>query len=322
MTLFHDFESEPPPTPETSETSPIAAPEADDHSPAAPAPRVVVQYRGRSRIAWVVPPVAVAASLITWVAVDQRGRREAPAPAPIRPAARSPEPAPPPVVLKVAALPAPEKPPEPVIELPPPAVPAPPPAPTEPPRVVEAPRAPDPAADTQQALAAIRDEAEKAQQARTEMARLRAALPAIEARQQAEARRIAEAQRSEFHRQLQTLVRSKDAGTARDIWALVVRADIPPDPAVEQAIRNDLEKRGPGLDRAKRISLFRRHGLPEPLILAELIREQRLLMPSRKGPRTVEEAILRATRQLLAEPPRSAESARTAAAAMPPGQPG
>lgn len=298
MTLFHDFEPEP--TPDDAEA---AAP------PPLEPPRVVVQYRGRS-LAWaMIVPVAIAASVVTWVAIGPRGEDRSAAPR--RPtAARPVESAPAPVVLKVAALPARLEPvPEPTVETIPLPGPEPPPVPPIEARAaaveeaVAAAETPT-ADDTKEAMAAIRDEAEKALAAKVEMERLRATLPALEAQARIRALRVVESQRWEFHRGVQALLRERGDSAATAIWDLAIRFPFEDDPVSDQAIQAELKDRGPRLDRAARIALFRRHGLPEPVILAELVREQRRLMPSRKGPRTREEAILRAAKQLLSVPPR------------------
>jgi hypothetical protein len=96
---------------------------------------------------------------------------------------------------------------------------------------------------------------------------------------------------------------AKGNAAAPAISELVRQSDAESDPAAWQAIQADLQRYGPRLNRAARIALYRRHGLAEPDILALLVHEQRRLMPSRKGPRTIDEAILRAARQLLAAPP-------------------
>jgi hypothetical protein len=306
MTLFHDFEPEPAP---------------DDAVPGAPAAnlpvRVVVQYRERSRSLWLIPPVALTASLLTWVAVHPRDPFDS-RPAP-RAASALPKADPsPPVVIQVAALPATAKavePPEEVLEIPAteaPKVQAPPPAR----EAKTAAPPPEPAADvTQQALAAIHEEAQQALAAKTEMERLREAIPVMEAQARARARQAIEMERRAFHRGIQSLIRTHGNGAGSRIWELALRSPHDSDPAADLAIKAELDRHGPRLDRAGRVALFRRHGLPEPVILAELVREQRALMPSRKGPRTPDDAILRAAKLLLTLPPARTRQAPAATAA-------
>jgi hypothetical protein len=301
MSVFHDFEPDPPP--DGAPPAPLTE----------PAPRVVIQYRGRSRALVLLPAVAVAASLVTFVAARRGGEghrpdppRARPAPAPV--AATPAEP----LVVRVAPLPRSES------EVPPETIEPPPPETIEPAPAAETPevaavKAEPPelteAEATQQAMAAIRADAEQARQERADMEELRAAVPAIEAQAREQARQAVNARRQEFHRDLRQLIADRGNGAAQAIWDLAILADRGPDPIANREVRTVLERHGPRLDRAGRIALYRRHGLSEPAILAVLFEEQRRLMPSRKGPRNRNDAILRAAKQLLATPPHRAGSA-------------
>jgi hypothetical protein len=186
-------------------------------------------------------------------------------------------------------------------------------APPEPPR--------DPVAETRQAFAAIREEAERKRQELGALQMLREDFPLIEQQDEEARRQEREQQRGRFRAELQALLQGPDREAGRAIWDLALSAGVEPPADVQQAIARELNRKGPKLDRRGRIAVFRARGMTESEILARLVREQLRMIPSRKGPRDANDAIVRAARQLLASPvPRTIGPASTTTRGSPSAQ--
>jgi hypothetical protein len=155
---------------------------------------------------------------------------------------------------------------------------------------------------TQQAFASIREEAEQRRNEREEQHELREDFPRIEQAAREQQRQELERERSTFRSEVQALLRREvnEAGPA--IWSLVLRSSVRDHAVADVLLARDRKSRAVRLNRNARIVLLRTNGLSEAEILRELVEEQRKLMPSRKGPRTLNEAIVRAARQLIAAP--------------------
>jgi hypothetical protein len=188
-------------------------------------------------------------------------------------------------------------------------VPAPAPDPAPVPFAVAVPHDP---VQTQLAMAGIAAEVERKRAEVAQTAALRDSVLDLERRRLAEQmeaeRRAAEEHRVTFRRELARLLQQQGDGAGAAIWALAESRHAEPSPVAEKAIAAAIQgaKAKGKLDRAGRVAIFRAYGLDETVILAELVREQVGLMPSRRGPRTREEAIVRAARALLALRPEAA----------------
>jgi hypothetical protein len=160
---------------------------------------------------------------------------------------------------------------------------------------------------TQLAMAAIAEEARRKQEEVNQTAALRDSLPALERKKLAEQmlaeRQATEGRRVVFRRELAALLQREGERAGPAIWALAEARHAEPSPAAEKAVAAAILGAKGRLDRAGRVALFRAYGLDETIIFAEMVREQIALMPSRRGPRTREEAIVRAARSLLALKP-------------------
>lgn len=322
MALFHDFDSEPAPAAEEG-AAPPATPGAE--GAAAPEPLVIVQYRRRPGLAfWVLPwllVLIVGGALMRPFDRPIPTRRSARPVLPPAPVAEAPgeEAEDEPLVLQVKSLPAPAGPP--VVEEPPAEEPTPEEAeaperkteyvagpaldPSAGPRPEPGPGpAPEaPKVETAEVLASIDAEARRVRAQREEMARVREELPEIEKREQAAAQKLLDAGRADFHRAVRGVLGRPPEAAAAAIVELADRFRMPSRRGAAPEVAAELKRRGARLDRAGRIALLRAYGLSEPDILGHLVGEQVRMMPSRKAPRTREEAIVRAARQLLAVPP-------------------
>ncbi len=202
-----------------------------------------------------------------------------------------------------ARMPAlPERKPEPIAAAPVPA-PAAVPAPAEAPRPFTVAVPHDPI-QTRLAVASIAAEARREQEEAARMAALRSTIQQVEKERVAEQvnseRESAGQRRVAFRRELAAILQRDGDHAAPEIWRLVESQHVEPSPVAEQAIAKALRSRRGQLGRADRVDVFRENGLDESLIFAELYREQLTMMSARRGPRTREEAVVRAARALLA----------------------
>ena len=155
---------------------------------------------------------------------------------------------------------------------------------------------------TQKAIEQIQREAEAKRIEKAEAEALVAQQPALEKQREADAIKAIEEDRAGFRDELRQLLSTLGEGAGPRIWELAESRYAEPPPGSEQAIAKELRRHGLKLSRSGRIALFRSHGLPEPIILSELVRDQLKAIAARNGPRDRNEAIIRAARQLLAAP--------------------
>lgn len=199
--------------------------------------------------------------------------------------------------------------------------------PGEVPAIVATPPAPD---DTERALNDIGVAARAARREQEDIARARAhqgeverqrALLAAQARDRQRGLEVqVEAGRREtFRGELRAVLQRFGGSSAPQVRELVRRNMIDPSPDVEQAIAQDLSRRGRGyeLDRALRINLLRSYGLSEAAILSDLAVLELRGRASRSGARGEDQALVRAAWQLLAvRPPSASVLAAQAASRM------
>ena len=158
-------------------------------------------------------------------------------------------------------------------------------------------------AEVDRAEREIQEEAERRRIERAEMARLREKIPELDARRLREVRQENESRREDYRSEVQALLQREGGdAAAHAIWSLTLGDPRQGTSEAKQAIAQELERSTKRLNRSGRISLYRKHGLPEPDILVALVQEELARMPSRDGPRTPEEAVLRAARNLLTLP--------------------
>lgn len=156
--------------------------------------------------------------------------------------------------------------------------------------------------ETERALDGIRKEAEARQAEKIETETLLADVPRIEKAVQVEKVKTEAQRRLEFRAELARALDQLGDAAGPSIWEIMARFHNEPGRAVELRIARELRELKRPLNRAGRVDFFRSHGLPEPIILAELYREQARRAVARNGPRSRDEAIVRGARQLLAIP--------------------
>jgi hypothetical protein len=325
--LFHDFDA----------VAPVALSE-----PEAPvlsgAPVVVVAGHRRSAGWWpLVPPLMLASlSLALLVAHATRDHREGPSgtyvvtAGPVVPGPSNDGPAQP-LSLEVKVIPSPPAVVEPgaaeragrplpdVVGLVRPDVAALPAAPARPPAVV-APMPepePDPLPTTEDAVALIAREARQRRIERERAEELMARQPEMERDRLARDAEDLALLRRTYRASIESALNRLGDRAAGEIWRLTEQSAREPNPGDEARIAAELASRKGRLDRAGRIAIFRANRLPEPLILAELVRDQMKRQAERGGPRSRGEAILRAARQLLDVPPTADDDVQLTASGRP-----
>ncbi len=145
----------------------------------------------------------------------------------------------------------------------------------------------DPEAETQRALDAIRRESERIKAERAAAEHLRARQAEVErerdrvardaqARQAEAARVLAEKDRDAFRQELLEALRRYGDLAGPEILRISERYHVEPGIGVEMAIARDLKGQADRLSRLQRVRVLRSHGLPDPLILGDLIHEEQL----------------------------------------------
>lgn len=209
--------------------------------------------------------------------------------------------------------------------------------PIEPDVVEDEPAEIDPEIVAQRAHEEILRESERIQAEKAEMARLRARQAEVDRLRnlQAEEIRLQQAREAQIRAQkgrdafraelLQALRRHGDRAGPH-ILEIAERYHVEPGMTVEQAIKDTLsEQRAGKLGRSQRVAILRAHGLPEPLVLGDLIHLEERRAQGSNLRRTAAGransvnygAVVRATRQLLALPPDSPPIPTGHAALMP-----
>lgn len=296
--------------------------------PPAPPPVVIVRERRWGWWSPLLPPmliVAVAVIATAYRPAIRYGFRLGPeAAGRTVPRGRAPEP-PPPVILKIETIPV-VLPPSPESLVAPPLAralarplpqrlrPRPPaprmpdlarvrePAPSRFHRPEPAPPPPAAADETEFALDQIRREAAERHEQRVEADELKDHVFDLEREQRLQEIRLVDGRRQAFREELRRLLDQWGNQAGPHIVKLAGQDETPPPPGVDRVFQAETKKQGGKLDRHRRIELARAHGLPEPLILADLVREQIRRMPARNGPRSRDEAVVRAARLLLSVP--------------------
>lgn len=170
---------------------------------------------------------------------------------------------------------------------------------------------------TRLAVASIAAEARRKAAEAAQVAAMQGAIQEIEQHRVAEQmhseRESADRRRTEFRQELAAILQRDGDRSAPEIWRLVQSRHVEPSPIAERAIAEAIRARRGRLGRIDRVEIFREHGLDESLIFAELYREQVEMIPRRGGPRTREEAVVRAARALLAIDLEPLTAARAAA---------
>jgi len=125
----------------------------------------------------------------------------------------------------------------------------------------------------------------------------------------------AEAERSAFHAEVVALLDTYGPRAGPKLIELMTKHDAEALPEVVDAVRVVMERRSAPTVSAKKIRLYRSLGVPEPVILSDLLRAEWNRIPARNGPKNALEAMVRAARKLQAVPPEPRQ-----AVAAPPGQ--
>ncbi len=299
-------------------------PDLDGPAPGPPSPVVVVHERpGWSSL--LLPPCLVL--LAAMIVLELRPRGPDPSflrptmPPPVAGLARpSPPTEAPPVVVR--AEPAPTPAPAPADEPAPP-----PPAPAPPAIVAEAPAPPaavvaaeaagpwvaqdlDPEPLPEPPAQGLEDFAREAERLRLQELRMEALRAEVERDERVAALRRAKTARADFHADLRAILAAGPTGAAESIEALCDRHGRGTADEVERALARARANRAGRLARRDRIAMLRRLGLPEAMILDDLAHDQARLIGSRTGPADRPDALVRAARLLLSNPPQAPVAAR------------
>jgi hypothetical protein len=156
--------------------------------------------------------------------------------------------------------------------------------------------------ETRIALEAIGREAADRRAERAEAADIRDHVLEIEQEHRLQEIRVIDGRRQAFRDELRQVLDRFGNQAGPHIVELAGKGEIDPPAGADRAFDAEAKKQRGKLDRPRRVELARAHGLPEQAILADLVREQKLLMKSRSGPRSIDEAVVRAARILLAVP--------------------
>jgi hypothetical protein len=179
---------------------------------------------------------------------------------------------------------------------------------------------------TKQEVDADIDREAREKQARLQnMQRLKPIL-AEEDRRQAYQRRLrqideelksAEEERPRFRAELQRLLAAQGDRAAPAIRALCERSGVNVLPEIEQASNRLVQNHGKRMRRTELINLYRDSGLREARILYDLADAESKDIGSRNGPRNEDDALIHASRQLLALPPGPPRAHQNPLAVMP-----
>jgi hypothetical protein len=160
-----------------------------------------------------------------------------------------------------------------------------------------------------------REAAAKAVEEKKQAAEFKNMIPRLRKQELDEAWRKANEDRPPFHDELRTiLVRAKGNKAGELIDQLCDRYGRSTSPEVKAYVNTRLRREFATLGLANQIEMMRASGVPEPMILDHLAKKYKVDMMKRGGPRSLDEVLVRAARQLLAMPP---PSRRGTAAAVP-----